>query len=368
MAVHDGDVLGHHKGEAVLRLRRHHHLETSGGVVGIRPNGGAVNAVLQVGLQAAIAQQAHEIIAVGGVLAALRQGEGEGVVLGAADPVRAADSQLGDGLFGCFLGADAALLPVQTAAALPGVVMACSGQSLAAEGAGGSIGTGWMGRAARVITDHPPGREGQVPGGHGGRDLLIPAREGVTGFRRGRGGGDGRAIALGDGRNGTAAGGIKGDGVRVHRPLGREGQILRHGVGEVILFPPQIPAAEGMAGLGGGGGLCRLTAVGDGLCIHRTASIVIKGHGIAGGQGEVVRFERCDFFSPLVENIIGFELTGRRRGDENIVFRRVAHPEGSAVHDLERIIAVERQRTVIVVALRACHLDGQLAAVKSEVM
>ena len=35
---------------------------------------------------------------------------------------------------------------------------------------------------------------------------------------------------------------------------------------------------------------------------------------------------------------------------------------------MEYIIAVERQHTVIVVALRACHLDGQLAAVKLDVM
>ena len=67
--------------------------------------------------------------------------------------------------------------------------------------------------AASTAIVAPLSRDGQVFGGHGGRDGRGPARKRVAGLGGIGGGGDGSAVVLGDGRNGTTAVGVEGEGV-----------------------------------------------------------------------------------------------------------------------------------------------------------
>ena len=95
-----------------------------------------------------------------------------------------------------------------------------------------------------VLVDPPLRRDGQVFGGHGGGNRLIPTDEGITlSCRVGRCG-NLRAVVLRDGRDGAAAVGVKGDGVLIYGPSGRQGHVLRHSGVEVILRIVQIPVRE----------------------------------------------------------------------------------------------------------------------------
>lgn len=74
------------------------------------------------------------------------------------------------------------------------------------------------------------------------------------------------------------------------RPLGRQGHVLRHRGGEAIGVPAQLPACEGIAGLGGvGGGLGFLACLDDLLGIDPVQLPVLIGHGdrLAVGVGDV---------------------------------------------------------------------------------
>lgn len=95
-----------------------------------------------------------------------------------------------------------------------------------------------------VLVDPPLRLDGYILGGHGGRELRLPAHEGVAGFGGSCEGGDGRAVLLRDGCNRAAAVGVEGDGVRIRRPLGCQGHVLRHSGVEVILRVVQIPVRE----------------------------------------------------------------------------------------------------------------------------
>ena len=98
----------------------------------------------------------------------------------------------------------------------------------------------------RVLVDLPLRLDGQVLGGHGLGNLLIPTGESIARLGGVRRCGDGRAIVLRNGRNIAAAGRVEGDGVLVDLPLRRDGHILGgHGLGNLL-----IPTGESIARLG----------------------------------------------------------------------------------------------------------------------
>ena len=127
-----------------------------------------------------------------------------------------------------------------------------------------------------VLIDRPLRRQGQVLGGHGRGDFFVPTGESISFSCRVGGRGDGCAVVLRDGRDFTAAVGIKGDGVLIDRPLRRQGQVFSgHRCRE-----RRIPAHKRVAGLGGVGGR------GDGCAVvlrdgrDFAAAVGIKGDGV----------------------------------------------------------------------------------------
>ena len=77
-----------------------------------------------------------------------------------------------------------------------------------------------------VLIDFPLRRDGHILRRHSRRNRRVPTSKGISlscGVSRG---GDRRAVAQRDGRNGTAAGGVEGDGVLIDRPLRRDGHVL----------------------------------------------------------------------------------------------------------------------------------------------
>ena len=100
------------------------------------------------------------------------------------------------------------------------------------------------------MIDRPLRRDGHIPGRHGRGDRLVPTGEGIAFSCRGGGRSDGCTVVLRDGCDGTAAGGVKGDGVLIDCPLRRDGQVF----GGHRCRERRIPARKGIAGLGGGFG------------------------------------------------------------------------------------------------------------------
>ena len=135
-----------------------------------------------------------------------------------------------------------------------------------------------------VGIDLPDSLDGDITVGHGGRDLHIPAHEGVA-FLLGIGrSGHVSTVILGNGLHSRAAIGIKGDGVPVDLPDGLQLQITGHGNGCAVgvihnAIVIDIPANEAVAGhgVGIGGQGCGGIAIGldvDQHGIHRTGAAV----------------------------------------------------------------------------------------------
>ena len=148
----------------------------------------------------------------------------------------------------------------------------------------------------------PLGRDGHILGGHGRGNFRLPAHEGVAGFGGSCGGGDGRAVVLRNGCDRAAAVRVKGHGVLVDAPLGRDGHVLGgHGRGNF-----RLPAHEGIAGLAGscGGVNCRVVTLGDG--VDGAAAVGIKGDGVRirrplGCQGHVSRHSGVEVILRIVQ-------------------------------------------------------------------
>ena len=104
----------------------------------------------------------------------------------------------------------------------------------------------------RVLVDRPLRRDGHILRGHGGGDLLIPTGEGIASLGRSLRRGDGRAVVLRDGVDLTAAVRVERDRVLVDRPLRLDGQVVGgHGVGNRLIPAPEgIPRLGGICGLG----------------------------------------------------------------------------------------------------------------------
>ena len=95
-----------------------------------------------------------------------------------------------------------------------------------------------------VLIDRPLRGDRQILGGHGRGNRLIPTDESITlSCRVGRCG-NLRAVVLRDGLDGAAAVGVEGDGVLICCPSGCQGHVLRHSGVEVILRVVQIPVRE----------------------------------------------------------------------------------------------------------------------------
>jgi len=157
--------------------------------------------------------------------------------------------------------------------------------------------------AASTAIVAPLSRDGQVFGGHGGRDGRGPPCEGVAGLGGIGGGGDGSAVVLGDGRDGTSAVGVEGEGVLVHGPLSLDGHILgghggRDGRG---------PARKRVAGLGGigGGGDGGAVVLGDRR--DGAAAVGVEGEGVAGRSAACAAIaqnrQRVGFSADLHDNV-----------------------------------------------------------------
>jgi len=157
--------------------------------------------------------------------------------------------------------------------------------------------------AASTAIVAPLSLDGHILGGHGGRDGRGPPCEGVAGLGGIGGGGDGSAVVLGDGRDGTSAVGVEGEGVLVHGPLSLDGHILgghggRDGRG---------PARKRVAGLGGigGGGDGGAVVLGDRR--DGAAAVGVEGEGVAGRSAACAAIaqnrQRVGFSADLHDNV-----------------------------------------------------------------
>ena len=105
------------------------------------------------------------------------------------------------------------------------------------------------------MIDRPLRRDGHIPGRHGRGNCRVPTGEGIAFSCRVGRRGDGCTVVLRDGRDGTAAGGVEGDGILIDLPL-RPIFLVAHFctadchhriAGQAFVV---IPALERVAGIG----------------------------------------------------------------------------------------------------------------------
>ena len=103
-----------------------------------------------------------------------------------------------------------------------------------------------------VLIYLPLRRDGHIIGRHCRGNFLVPAEEGIALSCRVGGCGDCRAVVLRDRCNGTATCGVKGDRVRIDLPLRRDGHVFRrHGRGNFLIPADEGVARSCRVGRGG---------------------------------------------------------------------------------------------------------------------